>query len=152
MSLLTNGIAISPPAHCVAIASCVMSTPFDVPVVPLVYMTTATSPGAGGVGSHAACAPAATSSSIGVVVTPSSAAASTSSAPIVTTNCRPAHFSAARASVLKSLASHTHVVALVWLSAVATPSSPSVAYAVTTSAPCRQHANAATIQSRCVSA
>ena len=35
---------------------------------------------------------------------------------------------------------------------VLTPSSPSVAYAVTTVAPCRQHASAVTNQSACVSA
>ena len=129
-------------------------------------MMTAWVVGPAGDGSHGASAPAASTSVKGVTATPDGScsfiASTVSWSPVVssqsagmigTTSLRSRIGSfAALASVLNSLPSHTHTAAPVWLPAELTPSSPSVAYAVTTVAPCRQHASRRTIQSRCVSA
>mmetsp|Transcript_23783 Transcript_23783/g.94306 ORF Transcript_23783/g.94306 Transcript_23783/m.94306 type:complete len:333 (-) Transcript_23783:10-1008(-) len=134
---------------------CEMHTPFEVPVVPDVYMMTARSDADGSSSAVVAellVLPLAWSSSRVVVGTPR-ADASSEASPIVTTiSSVLGSLAAAARRIFRSLASQTQSLASVCVSAVSTPSSPNVAYAVTTTAPRLKHASAATIQSRCVSA
>jgi len=164
-SFVTTGSCIGYESVIAMAALCEITTPFDEPVVPDVYMITAASSGLTPAAASTGCArPACCSSPIEKtsILEPSLAAiadddisVSASSAPsamIVTTCFRVGQCGAEAARVLKSFASHMQVVASVWLREVVTPSSPRVAYAVTTIPPWRKIASAATIQSRWVSA
>ena len=120
------------PAHTLA---CESTTPLGKPVVPLVYMITATSAGLGGLGGTGLARPAAMTSSMLVATTPAGRCASSSAgtSPIVTMCFSPAQPDAAASkSVFSSLASQTTTLAAVWLTPWRTPSTPSVAYTVTT--------------------
>ena len=68
---------------------CVISTPFGLPVVPDVYISTETSSGPAGVGSHGAALPAASTSSIDTILIPAAlsfSAAFASTSPIEMTS------------------------------------------------------------------
>ena len=140
------------PAHTLAWES---TTPLGRPVVPLVYMMTATSDGLGGLGGTGFSRPAAMTSSMLVATTPAGRCASSSAgtSPMVMMCFSPAQpVSAASSSVRISLASQTTTLAAVWLTPWRTPSTPSVAYTVTTVAFWRKAACAAICHSARVSA
>ena len=108
-----------------------ISTPFGGPVVPDVYMSTATSSLPAGAGSTGLCVPLSSSAERVRTRTPASLSSASiawsTSSRIETTVLSMGHFFATFARTFKSFASATTMAASVWLRPWMAPSSPSVA-------------------------